>query len=91
MYRNLGKWEMHDWIEIVKWLRKKSFVDPHRIGITGGSYGGYATLLALTTGAEYFTHGVSNSPVTDWKLYDTVYTERYMDRPVDNPEGYKNS
>lgn len=90
MYRNLGKWEMHDWIEVVKWLREKSFVDPNRIGISGGSYGGYVTLMALTTGADYFTHGVSNAPVSDWKLYDTIYTERYMDRPIDNPQGYKN-
>jgi|Deesub1362B_J571_1020462.scaffolds.fasta_scaffold04466_2 dipeptidyl-peptidase-4 len=89
MYRNLGKWEMHDWIEVVKWLRKKAFVDASRVAITGGSYGGYMTLMALTYGADYFTHGVSLYPVTDWRLYDTVYTERYMDRPQDNPEGYR--
>ncbi len=89
MHRNLGKWEMHDWIEAVKWLLKKPFVDSTRIGIMGGSYGGYATLLALTVGARYFTHGVSLYPVTDWRLYDTVYTERYMDKPDENPEGYR--
>jgi len=88
MYRNLGKWEMHDWIEAVKWLRKKPFVDASRVAITGGSYGGYATLMALTYGADYFHYGVSMYPVTDWRLYDTVYTERYMDRPNDNPDGY---
>jgi dipeptidyl-peptidase-4 len=88
MYRNLGKWEMHDLIQGVKWLRKKSFVDQDRIGITGGSYGGYTTCMALTYGAEYFTHGYAQSSVTDWQLYDSVYTERYMDRPADNPEGY---
>ena len=89
MYRNLGKWEMHDYIAAVKWLRKKPFIDPKLIGITGGSYGGYATCMALTYAADYFTHGIASSSVTDWKLYDTVYTERYMDTPEENPEGYE--
>ncbi|MEL6672592.1 MAG: DPP IV N-terminal domain-containing protein [Bacteroidota bacterium] len=89
MHRNLGKWESHDLIEAVKWLRKKSFIDPERVGITGGSYGGYMTCLALTKGADYFTHGIARSSVTDWQLYDNVYTERYMDHPQDNPGGYK--
>jgi dipeptidyl-peptidase-4 len=89
MHRNLGKWEMHDLIEAVKWLRQKPFVDSHRIGITGGSYGGYTTCLALTYGADYFTHGFASASVTDWKLYDTVYTERYMDKPEENEAGYK--
>ncbi len=89
MFRNLGKWEMFDLIQGVKWLHKKAFVDKKRIGITGGSYGGYTTCMALTYGADYFTHGYARSSVTDWRLYDTVYTERYMDRPIDNPDGYK--
>jgi len=89
MHRNLGKWEMLDLIQGVKWLHKKSFVDKNRIGITGGSYGGYTTCMALTYGADYFTHGFARSSVTDWRLYDSVYTERYMDRPIDNPEGYE--
>lgn len=88
MHRCLGKWEMHDLIEAVKWLRKKPFIDQTKIGITGGSYGGYVTCLALTYGADYFTHGYASAPVTDWRLYDTVYTERYMDKPCDNKEGY---
>ena len=88
MYRNLGKWEMHDWRLAMKWLLEKPFVDSTHVGITGGSYGGYATLMALTVDADVFTHGVSLYPVTDWKLYDTVYTERYMDTPEANPEGY---
>ena len=88
MHRNLGKWEMSDLIQGVKWLHKKSFVDKSRIGITGGSYGGYTTCMAMTYGADYFTHGYARSSVTDWRLYDSVYTERYMDRPIDNPEGY---
>lgn len=88
MHRNLGKWETHDYIEAVKWLRKKPFIDPGRIGITGSSYGGYMTLMGMTAGADYFTHGQARSAVTDWRLYDNVYTERYMDTPEQNPEGY---
>ncbi|MFQ5750522.1 MAG: S9 family peptidase [bacterium] len=89
MHRNLGKWEMHDLIAAVKWLRELPFIDPERIGITGGSYGGYTTCMAMTYGADYFTHGIAQYSVTDWKLYDTVYTERYMDTPAENPEGYE--
>jgi len=89
MHRSLGTWEIHDWSEAVRWLRTKPFVDPSRIGITGGSYGGYATCLALTAGADYFSHGYASSSVTDWTLYDSVYTERYMDTPAENPKGYE--
>ena len=89
MHRSLGKWEMNDLIQAVKWLRQKPFVDSAKIGITGGSYGGYSTCLALTYGADYFTHGIASSSVTDWKLYDSVYTERYMDTPAENKEGYE--
>jgi len=89
MHRCLGHWEMHDLIEAIKWLKAKSFIDKTKIGITGGSYGGYTTCLALTYGADYFSHGYARSSVTDWKLYDTVYTERYMDKPCENKEGYE--
>jgi dipeptidyl-peptidase-4 len=88
MHRNLGKWEMNDLSQAVKWLRQKPFVDPARIGITGMSYGGYTTCLALTLGADFFTHGLAGSSVTDWRLYDSIYTERYMDTPQENKEGY---
>lgn len=90
MHRNLGKWEMYDLIAAVKWLKSKPFIDSTRIGITGGSYGGYTTCMALTYGADYFTHGVAQFSVTDWQLYDSHYTERYMDTPAENPDGYKN-
>ena len=89
IYRCLGKWELLDYADAVKWLRDKSFVDPEKIGIIGSSYGGYMTCLALTKGADYWTHGFAGSSVTDWRLYDDIYTERYMDTPQDNPEGYK--
>ncbi len=91
MYRSLGKWEILDYSDAVKWLREKPFVDAERIGITGSSYGGYMSCLALTKGSDYWTHGFAGSSVTDWRLYDNVYTERYMDTPQDNPEGYRES
>lgn len=91
MYRNFGKWEMNDYIQAVKYLRTLPFIDSEKIGITGGSYGGYLTALALTYGADYFQYGIANFGGYDWRLYDTVYTERYMDTPADNPEGYDNA
>lgn len=90
MYRSLGKWEILDYGDVVEWLRKKSFIDSNRIGITGSSYGGYMTCLALTKGAGYWTHGFAGSSVTDFRLYDSVYTERYMDTPRENKAGYDN-
>jgi dipeptidyl-peptidase-4 len=89
MHRQLGKWEMADYGEAARWLRRQSFVDTTKICITGGSYGGYSTCMALTADADYFTHGIALFSVTDWKLYDSHYVERYMDSPSENPEGYK--
>ncbi len=89
LYRSLGKWEILDYEDAVKWLRTQPFVDPARMGITGSSYGGYMTCMALTKGADYWTDGFAGSSVTDWRLYDDIYTERYMDTPQDNPGGYK--
>lgn len=91
IHRKLGIWEIEDYITCAKWLRKQSFVDSNRLAITGGSYGGYMTCMALTYGAGVFTHGVANSSVTDWHFYDTHYTERFMDAPKENPEGYKST
>lgn len=88
MHRRLGKWELNDYSEAVQWLWQQPFIDSTRIGIEGGSYGGYVAALALTKGAEYFTHGIAEFSVTDWRLYDNVYTERYMDLPRENPIGY---
>jgi dipeptidyl-peptidase 4 len=89
MHRRLGFWEMRDYGMAARWLRALSFVDSTRICITGGSYGGYVTCMALTAGAEEFTHGFAEFAVTDWHLYDSHYTERFMDSPAENPEGYK--
>jgi dipeptidyl-peptidase 4 len=89
MHRKLGTWEMNDYEEAVRWLRAQSWVDSTRICITGGSYGGYVTALALTAGADYFTHGIAEYSVIDWHLYDSHYTERFMDSPAENPDGYR--
>jgi dipeptidyl-peptidase-4 len=89
MHRNLGKWEMTDLMAAAAWLRTRPFVAADRIGIAGSSYGGYTTAMALTYGAGSFNYGIAGSSVTDWALYDSVYTERYMDTPAENPDGYK--
>ncbi len=89
MHRSLGVWELVDYITVAKWLKAKSWVAKNKLLITGHSYGGYMTLLALTKGSDYFDYGISGAPVTSWELYDTHYTERWMDTPQDNLEGYK--
>ena len=89
MYRNLGYWEMKDYSSMVRWLVANGSADPEKICITGFSYGGYMTCYALTYGSDVFTHGMAGGSVTDWSFYDTHYTERYMDTPAENPEGYK--
>lgn len=89
MYRQLGKWEMKDYTAVIKHLHSLPFIDPDRIGITGDSYGGYVTLLALTQQSQHFKYGAVGAGVTDWRLYNSIYTERYMDIPEANPEGYK--
>ena len=91
LYRNLGKWEILDYEDAVKWMRTKPYTDASKVGITGGSYGGYITCLALTKGSGYWQYGVADYSVTDWKLYDNIYTERYMDKPAENVAGYAES
>lgn len=91
VYKDLGNFEVQDQIEAAKWLGAQSFVDANRIGIWGWSYGGYNSALTLMKGADYFRAAISVAPVTHWKFYDTIYTERYMSTPQLNPEGYENS
>jgi dipeptidyl-peptidase 4 len=88
-YKQLGKYETMDQIEAAKYLGTKSFVDPDRIGIFGWSYGGYMSSLCLLKGHEVFKAAIAVAPVTNWKWYDSVYTERYMQTYADNPGGYE--
>jgi len=91
IYRQFGKVELQDQLTGVKYLKSLPYVDAARIGIAGWSYGGTMTLVAMFNAPHVFKAGVSVAPVTDWRLYDTAYTERYMGRPQDNPEGYDDS
>jgi len=88
IYQNLGVLESRDQVETARWLGKQSFVDAKRIGIWGWSFGGFNTLMSLSDGSGVFCAGVAVAPPTDWRYYDTVYTERYMRTPKENPEGY---
>jgi len=88
VHRKLGEYELKDHVDGVNYLKTLPYVDGSRIAIEGYSYGGYMTLYALTKAPETFQMGVSGSPVTDWHFYDTIYTERFMDRPQDNADGY---
>jgi dipeptidyl-peptidase-4 len=90
-YRELGKYEVADQIEAALVLGKEPYIDKDRIGIWGGSYGGYMSCLAITKGAEVFKMAVALAPVTSWRYYDSVYTERYMQTPQENPGGYEDS
>ena len=87
--KNLGAQELKDQLEGVAELVKKPFVDASRLGLWGWSYGGYMTLFMATHAGERFKCALAGAPVADWKFYDSIYTERYMKRPKDNPEGYK--
>ena len=91
MYRDLGHWEMEDYMTMAKWFIANGQADPTKIAITGFSYGGYMSSYALTYGASVFTHAMAGGSVTAWELYDSHYTERFMDTPAENPEGYKSS
>jgi dipeptidyl-peptidase-4 len=86
----LGRVEIEDQLRGVEFLKSLSFVDGERIGVMGWSYGGYMSLLALTR-TSAFRAGVAGAPVTDWRLYDTHYTERYLGSPASNPGAYENS
>jgi dipeptidyl-peptidase-4 len=91
IYRELGKIELKDQLAGVNYLIKQGFVDENRIGIWGGSYGGFMTIYSLINAPSVFKVGVALAPVTDWHFYDTHYTERYLDIPSENKEGYKKS
>ncbi len=92
IYERTGGPEVRDQLAGVDWLKSQDWIDPERVGIQGWSYGGYMTLMtALQAPEGTFAAAVSGAPVTDWSLYDTFYTERYMNTPQDNSEGYEAS
>jgi dipeptidyl-peptidase-4 len=91
IYKKLADVELADQITGVEYLRTLDYVEPNKIGIYGHSYGGYMTIMAMFRAGDYFAAGVSGAPVTDWRLYDTHYTERYLGHPTDNALGYEQS
>lgn len=87
-YLRLGDLESHDQVEAALWLGKQSYVDKDRIAIWGWSYGGFNTLMSMSEGRPVFRAGVAIAPVTSWRFYDSIYTERFMRTPKENPTGY---
>lgn len=91
VFRNLGTLEMSDQMKGVEYLKSLPYVDAERMGIHGWSYGGFMTTSFMLKHPEVFKAGVAGGPVIDWSMYEVMYTERYMDTPQTNPQGYKNS
>ncbi|HTM49238.1 MAG TPA: S9 family peptidase [Bryobacteraceae bacterium] len=91
IFRNLGRKELEDQKEGLRYLESLGFVDSSRIGIYGWSYGGFMTLYALCNAPDLFRAGIAGAPVTDFRNYDSIYTERYMGLPLENKDGYKSS
>jgi dipeptidyl-peptidase-4 len=87
----LGKLETLDQIDVAKYLGNLSYVDKNRIGFQGWSYGGYMAALMITKGADVIKAAVSVAPVTNWKYYDNIYTERFMRQPKENKSGYEDN
>lgn len=87
-YLQLGKFEIEDQIDAAKYIGRMPFVDKNNIGHWGWSYGGFMSSLAITKGADVFSAAVAVAPVTNWRFYDNIYTERYMRTPQENPKGY---
>jgi dipeptidyl-peptidase-4 len=90
-WHRLSDVEVEDQVAAVAWLRTQPYVDGARIGVWGWSYGGYMALQTILRAPDSFAAAVSGAPVTDWRLYDTHYTERYMGTPESNPAGYKSA
>jgi dipeptidyl-peptidase-4 len=90
IHHSVGQHELEDIEDGLAWLKGQPWVDGDRIGIWGWSYGGYMTSYALTH-SNAFKIGIAGAPVTDWRNYDSIYTERYMGLPQSNPDGYQSS
>jgi len=91
IHRQCGVNEMSDQMEGVKYLKSLSFVDENKIGVHGWSYGGFMTTSLMVNHPDIFKVGVAGGPVIDWKYYEVMYGERYMDTPAENPEGYEST
>jgi dipeptidyl-peptidase-4 len=91
LYRRFGKTELSDQLDGVRYLLAQGFVDPARLGIYGWSYGGFMTLYSLLNAPDVFRAGIAGAPVTNWRNYDTIYTERYLGLPAENPQAYRAS
>jgi dipeptidyl-peptidase-4 len=91
VYKQLGKWEANDFVETARYMGQKEWVDSSRMAIRGHSYGGYMTTYTMFTHPDVFEVGIATAPVTDFRLYDTIYAERYMGLLENNEEGYKQS
>jgi dipeptidyl-peptidase-4 len=89
IHRQLGTFEMEDQLAGVKYLKSLKFVDTNRLAIHGWSFGGFMTTSMMLRNAGVFKVGVAGGPVTDWKFYEIMYGERYMDMPFENPKGYE--
>jgi len=88
LYRNMGDFEVRDQLLGLEWLKAQAFVDAEKVGVFGWSYGGYMTLMLLTRAPGAFNAGIAGAPVSNWRLYDTHYTERYMGDPNDGDDKY---
>jgi dipeptidyl-peptidase-4 len=91
LFRRFGTAELSDQLEGIQYLIRQGFVDPDRIGIYGWSYGGYLAIYSLLNSPGTFRAGIAGAPVTNWRNYDTIYTERYLGLPAENADGYKAS
>ena len=89
VFRNLGETEMNDQLKGVAYLKSLPYVNAYKLGIHGWSYGGFMTTSFMLKHPEVFKVGVAGGPVIDWNMYEIMYTERYMDSPQKNPDGYK--
>lgn len=90
-YRNLGEWESYDQAQAAKWVASLPFVASKRISMFGWSYGGYMAAMCILRHPGVWKCAIAGAPVTAWEFYDSIYTERYMALPKDNPDGYKSS
>jgi dipeptidyl-peptidase-4 len=88
IYKQMGKLEAIDQIATANYLKSLSYVDENRVGIWGWSFGGYLSSLAMFTGEGVFKMAIAVAPVTTWRYYDNIYTERFLQTPQENPAGY---